>query len=61
VYTTAKCGVGSLAHDLAVRRHSMPIRECPPRVASLIGENHSPASRPTTGEAMHTTLEGTKG
>jgi hypothetical protein len=30
-------------------------------VAGLIGENHSPAPRPTMGEAMHTTLEATKG
>jgi hypothetical protein len=36
-------------------------RELPPRVASLIGENHSPAPRPTMGEAMRTTLEATQG
>jgi hypothetical protein len=36
-------------------------RELPPRVAGLIGENHSPAPRPTMGEAMRTTLEATKG
>jgi len=57
-YITARCGVCPLAHRLAIQRHSMSIREFPPRPVSAARTTNP---RQTTGEAMRITLEATEG
>ena len=58
VYITARCGVCPLSHRLAIRRHSMSIKEFPPRPV-LGARTTNP--RQTRGEAMQTTFEAAKG
>jgi hypothetical protein len=49
VHITAKCGVGSLAHDLAVRRHSMRNRKCSTDLRAATNHGRSDAHH-TRGE-----------